>query len=99
MIDFALENEHFVENFNDWIADEIKRCGKAKLYDGTILTQSVGYDEIYRSILVSSVYVVFFDDKIMLSVDLLAKPDYFGGHVFNVEVNDDYSMVFGGVNG
>ncbi|MDO5050729.1 MAG: hypothetical protein Q4D68_03230 [Moraxella equi] len=99
VIDFALENEGFVENFNDWVENEINKKGKAKLYDGTILNKPVSYNEVYQSILLSSVYIVFFDDEIMLSVDLITEPDYFGGHTFTVEINDDFSMEFGGVNG
>lgn len=99
VIDFALDEESFIDNFNDWVENKIKKHGKAKLYDGTILNNPVSYDEVYQSILLSSVYVVFFDDEIMLSVDLVTEPDYFGGHTFTVEINDDFSMVFGGVNG
>ncbi|WP_394261606.1 hypothetical protein [Moraxella boevrei] len=99
VIDFALDEDDFIDNFNDWVKDEIKKHGKAELYDGTILTQPISYDEVYQSILLSSVYVVFFDGEIMLSVDLVTDPDYFGGHAFNVEINDDFSIQFGGVNG
>lgn len=99
VIDFALESEDFVENFNDWVEDEINKKGKAKLYDGTILTQPVSYDEIYQSILLSSIYISFFGGEITLSVDLVTEPDYFGGHTFTVEINEDFSMEFGGVNG
>lgn len=100
VIDFALECENFVGNFNDWIEKmRLKKYGKAKLYDGTVLTQSVSYEKVCQSILLSSVYAVFFDDEITLSVDLVTEPDYFGGHTFNVEINDDFLMEFGGVNG
>lgn len=96
VIDFALDSQDFIYNFNDWVKDEIDKKGKAVLYDDSILTKPVSYDEIYRSILISSVFI--FDDMFM-SVDLVTKPDYFGGHAFTVEIDDNFSMDFGGVNG
>lgn len=96
VIDFALNAENFIDNFNDWIIDEVKKKGKAKLYDHTILTKPLSYDEIYRSIFIGSVFM--FDDMLM-SVDLISEPDYFGGHTFTVEIDGNFSMDFGGVNG
>lgn len=98
VIDFALDAEDFLNAFNDWVEEEINQKGKAKLYDNTILTKTITYDDIYQSIAISSVFINGYDD-ICLSVDLIATPDYFGGHTFTVEIDSDFTMMFGGVNG
>lgn len=98
VIDFALDAEDFLNAFNDWVEDEISKKGKAKLYDNTILTKPITYDDIYQSIAISSVFINGYDD-ICLSVDLITTPDYFGGHTYTVEIDSDFTMMFGGVNG
>lgn len=97
VIDFALDSEGFIDAFNDWVESEINRAGKAKLYDGHILISTITYDEIYQSVAISSITVGLND--IWLSVDLTTQPDYFGGHLYNVEIDKEFNLLFGGVNG
>lgn len=99
VIDFALNEEDFVANFNDWVEQQINQVGKAELYDNTILTKPITYDEVFESIFIGSVFISCFNNEVALDVDLLTKPDYFGGHAFNVEIDGDFTMTFGGVNG
>ncbi|MDO4878516.1 MAG: hypothetical protein Q3966_04365 [Neisseria sp.] len=102
IINFALDCENFVENFNDWAAGEIAKKGKAVLYDGTVLTAEADRQEIIGSIFLSGVFLdVDFDDKTVggFSIDLCTEPDYFGGHMLNIEVDEGGEMSFGGMNG
>lgn len=100
IIDFALDAEDFVYNFNTWAEKEIAKKGKAKLFDGTTLTEAVSAETIAQSLSVSSIGVELEDEAVQgLSIDLIATPDYFGGHALNIEIDHRKKMFFGGMNG
>ena len=100
LINFALDAEDFMDNFNAWVEEEISKDGKAKLIDGTLLTQTVTKELIVASIFIDSVCIDLDDEMIeSISIDLMTTPDYFGGHAFNVEVDSQKNLSFGGVNG
>lgn len=97
---FALDAEGFVDNFNTWVEKEIAKKGKAKLFDGTILTKVVSAQTIAQSLSISSIGVEL-EDKVVqgLMIDLITTPDYFGGHALNIEIDRHKKMFFGGMNG
>lgn len=100
IIHFALEIEDFVGNFNVWVSDEVQQKGKAKLPDGTELTEPAGEQDIKASIFIDSICVDLEEDTIdNLSIDLMTKPDYFGGHALNIEVDKRKKLSFGSMNG
>lgn len=100
IIDFALDAEGFVDNFNGWVEQEIGKKGKAKLFDGTILTELVAEETIRQSISISSIWVELDDETVeSLSLDLITTPDYFGGHSLDIEIDNRKKLFFGGMNG
>lgn len=95
IIQFALNQEDFLEGINADIAQEIGRKGKYELYDGTILQNTIDEETLIKSIFVNSVY---FDEE-EFGIDLATSPDYFGGHLLAINVSENYEMEYEGMNG
>ncbi|MBC2298758.1 hypothetical protein HCX57_04900, partial [Listeria welshimeri] len=55
IIQFALEAEDFLYNFNNFISKEINKNGKFKLPDGTLLTETIEVEKLEKSIFIDSV--------------------------------------------
>ncbi|MBC1704023.1 hypothetical protein HBP45_03205 [Listeria welshimeri] len=97
IIQFALEAEDFLYNFNNFISKEINKNGKFKLPDGTLLTETIEVEKLEKSIFIDS---VSFYDEVYFNIDLGTIPDYFGGNLLSIEISvNDYEMEFTGMNG
>ncbi|MDO5105242.1 hypothetical protein [Capnocytophaga sp.] len=98
--DFALNAENFVDGFNAWAEKEIAKKEKAKLFDGTTLTQIADYEDIAKSIFISGLEISFIEGKLdSIEIDLATSPDYFGGHTLSLEINAKKRLIFSGMNG
>lgn len=100
ILTFALEAEDFLSHFNDWATTEIKKKGKAILYDNTILTTPITEEELIKSIYIEGISVLLEEGTIeSIDINLVTSPDYFGGHTLVIEINNKKKLSFGGMQG
>ena len=85
---FMEANDHYVDVVNDLIA-----CGDFKA-DGPISA-----DDFVNALFVNNVTVWVKDVDTDFALDLDAKPDYLLGHLAFMEIDNQYHVEFGGLNG
>ncbi|GIJ95975.1 hypothetical protein CAPN001_05440 [Capnocytophaga stomatis] len=100
ILSFALEYENFLDTFNDWISEEIRKKGKATLYDKTILTEPITEEELTKGIHIEDISIFLEDGSIeSAEINLITSPDYFNGHNLVIEANKKKKLAFGGMQG
>lgn len=83
---FMKENNHYVGFVNELIE-------KGKLKGHSKIT----YEDFVSAFFVDAVSIYCPDSCIML--DLQAEPDYLFGHLATMEIDEEYNIEFGGLNG
>lgn len=100
IIGFALSEIDFPDSFNEYLAAETAKRGYLELYDGTKLSVPITSEQIEAAVFARFVNIWLENGKVgSYMLDLDSSPDYFGGHLLNVEFEADGSMSFGGMNG
>ena len=85
---FMEENDHYVDVVNEMIA-----CGDFKA-DGPISA-----DDFVNALFVNNVTIWVKGVDTDFALDLDAKPDYLLGHLAFMEIDNQYHVEFGGLNG
>lgn len=83
---FMIENEHYVAMINELI-EKRKFKAEAKITD----------KEFMDALFINNVSINVSDSSLM--IDLEAEPDYLLGHLATLEIDEDYNIEFGGMNG
>ncbi|RRD94451.1 hypothetical protein EII17_08120 [Clostridiales bacterium COT073_COT-073] len=83
---FMIENGHYVDFVNELIEK-----GKLKGYS------KITYEDFVSAFFVDGVTIYCPDSSIIL--DLQAEPDYLLGHLATMEIDEEYNIEFGGLNG
>ncbi|MDO4782863.1 MAG: DUF2262 domain-containing protein [Capnocytophaga felis] len=98
ILSFALEYEDFLDAFNDWILEEIRKKGKAVLYDKTVLTEPITEETLTKGIHIEDISVYLEDGSIKSAdINLITSPDYFGGHTLVIETDKKKKLSFRGI--
>lgn len=83
---FMLENDHYVDVINELIE---KREFKAE--------SKITYKDFVDALFINNVSINVSDSSFMIDLD--AEPDYLLGHLANLEIDEEYNIEFGGLNG
>lgn len=85
---FLEETEHYIEVINEAIArgdfKKEKPITKADFLNATFI---------------NNLWLSLFDEKGSMTIDLELEPDYLYGHLACIEIDHDYRIEFGGLNG
>ncbi|MBF0715680.1 hypothetical protein [Gemelliphila palaticanis] len=83
---FMIENDHYVDVVNEAIE---KREFKAR--------SKITYKDFVDALFINNVSINVSDSSFMIDLD--AEPDYLFGHLATLEIDDEYNIEFGGMNG
>lgn len=83
---FMIENDHYVDVVNEAIE---KREFKAK--------SKITYKDFVDALFINNVYINLSDSSLMIDLD--AEPDYLFVHLATLEIDEEYNIEFGGLNG
>ena len=85
---FMEANDHYVDVVNDMIA-----CGDFKA------DRPISADDFVNALFVDNVTIWVKGVDTEFALDLDAKPDYLLGHLAFMEIDNQYNVEFGGLNG
>lgn len=98
ILDTFIEEEGMFEGLNDEIRSEIKKKGIAKFYNDLVFEEEIS-EETFKDAIGVRYLNFFVDEEISCDFDLDAEPDYFFGHLANIELEEDNEIIMGGING
>lgn len=83
---FMMENDHYVDVVNEFIEKgEFKAESK------------ITYKDFVDALFINNVSINVSDSDFMIDLD--AEPDYLLGHLATLEIDEEYKIEFGGMNG
>ena len=86
--EFIEENSHYIEVINDMIED-----GK---FDAEC---EIDEEDFISALFINNVSLFLDEKDWSIMLDLEAEPDYLLGHLACIEIDSDYEIEFGGLNG
>lgn len=85
---FLEETAHYIDVINDAIL-------RGEFESDNPITENDFLDATF----INNLWLSLFDEKASITIDLEQEPDYLYGHLACIEVEHDYSLLFGGING
>lgn len=83
---FMIENDHYIDVVNEAIE---KRKFKVE--------SKITYKDFKDALFINNVSINISDSSLMIDLD--SEPDYLFGHLATMEVDSEYNIEFGGMNG
>lgn len=83
---FMIENDHYVDVVNEAIE---KRKFKAE--------SKITYKDFKDALFINNVSINISNSSLMIDLD--SEPDYLFGHLATLEIDEEYNIEFGGLNG